>query len=167
MLPLQLCARRGIGKDFRSAAPRRERERLGLALRPSAQGRRTGVLTHEAGGGSTVPLVAEDSVTAFGEVVDYDPAWARRFAEVGGALRARLGQSALRIDHIGSTSVPGLVAKNVIDVQVTVERLSDAGNWPDELLPGLAKRPAITNDHVPAGVTPAPAEWAKQYWSTR
>ncbi|SFP03170.1 GrpB domain, predicted nucleotidyltransferase, UPF0157 family [Amycolatopsis arida] len=52
--------------------------------------------------------------------VEYDPAWAARFAELGRALRGALGSVALRIDHIGSTAVPGLAAKPVVDVQVSV-----------------------------------------------
>lgn len=56
-------------------------------------------------------------------IVDHDPDWPRRFAELGGRLRLALGEVALRIDHIGSTSVPGLAAKPVIDIQVSVARL--------------------------------------------
>jgi GrpB-like predicted nucleotidyltransferase (UPF0157 family) len=51
------------------------------------------------------------------EIVAYDPAWAARFAELGQELRAGLGEVALRIDHIGSTSVP---AKPIIDIQISV-----------------------------------------------
>ena len=54
------------------------------------------------------------------EVAAYDPAWPVRFAELGRELRAKLGAVALRIDHIGSTSVPGLAAKPIIDIQVSV-----------------------------------------------
>jgi GrpB-like predicted nucleotidyltransferase (UPF0157 family) len=54
------------------------------------------------------------------EIVAYDPAWPGLFAELGRELRAGLGDVALRIDHIGSTSVPGLAAKPIIDVQVSV-----------------------------------------------
>ena len=50
----------------------------------------------------------------------YDAHWPGLFAEVGARLRAELGDTALRIDHIGSTSVPGLAAKPVIDIQVSV-----------------------------------------------
>jgi GrpB-like predicted nucleotidyltransferase (UPF0157 family) len=53
-------------------------------------------------------------------IVPYDPAWPERFAGLGRELRAGLGDVALRIDHIGSTSVPGLAAKPVIDIQVSV-----------------------------------------------
>ncbi|HEV2920340.1 MAG TPA: GrpB family protein, partial [Actinomycetota bacterium] len=54
------------------------------------------------------------------EVVAYDPGWPGRFAELGRELRAGLGEVALRIDHIGSTAVPGLAAKPIIDIQVSV-----------------------------------------------
>jgi GrpB-like predicted nucleotidyltransferase (UPF0157 family) len=54
------------------------------------------------------------------EIVPYDPAWPERFAELGSELRASLRDVALRIDHIGSTSVPGLAAKPIIDIQISV-----------------------------------------------
>jgi GrpB-like predicted nucleotidyltransferase (UPF0157 family) len=57
------------------------------------------------------------------EIVAYDPAWPVRFAELGRDLRAGLGEVALRIDHVGSTSVPGLAAKPIIDIQVSVADL--------------------------------------------
>ncbi|MDV5149646.1 GrpB family protein [Streptomyces sp. SBC-4] len=53
-------------------------------------------------------------------IVEYDPAWPGMFGEIGAVLRRALGDVAVRIDHIGSTSVPGLAAKPVIDVQVSV-----------------------------------------------
>jgi GrpB-like predicted nucleotidyltransferase (UPF0157 family) len=56
-------------------------------------------------------------------VVSYDPAWPELFGQLGPRLRAALGGVALRIDHIGSTAVPGLAAKPIVDVQISVERL--------------------------------------------
>lgn len=101
-------------------------------------------------------------------IVDPDPTWPARFAEIGAALRAALGAAAVRIDHIGSTSVPGLAAKDLIDVQVTVADLDDADDWPDELLPGLRRRHrGAADDHVPPGHDPTPALWRKHYWSDR
>ena len=75
------------------------------------------------------------------EIVPYDPAWSTRFAEYREQLRAALGSVALRIDHVGSTAVPGLPAKPVIDIQVAVADLSDepAYRGPLEAL-GLALR---------------------------
>ena len=57
------------------------------------------------------------------EIVEYDPSWPERFVRLAGSLRRALGDRAARIDHIGSTSVPGLAAKDVIDVQVSVADL--------------------------------------------
>ncbi|MFI9046988.1 GrpB family protein [Streptomyces sp. NPDC053427] len=57
------------------------------------------------------------------EIVPYDAAWSAMFATWGTGLRAALGDTALRIDHIGSTSVPGLAAKPVIDIQISVASL--------------------------------------------
>jgi GrpB-like predicted nucleotidyltransferase (UPF0157 family) len=54
------------------------------------------------------------------EILEYDPVWPRRFRTQGERLRQALGNVALRIDHIGSTSVPGLAAKPIIDIQVSV-----------------------------------------------
>jgi GrpB-like predicted nucleotidyltransferase (UPF0157 family) len=53
-------------------------------------------------------------------IVPYDPEWPRRFARLGTDLRTALGDVALRIDHIGSTAVPRLAAKPIIDVQISV-----------------------------------------------
>jgi GrpB-like predicted nucleotidyltransferase (UPF0157 family) len=51
-------------------------------------------------------------------VVDYDSAWSRLFAEESERIRAALGDAVVAIEHIGSTAVPGLAAKPVIDVLV-------------------------------------------------
>src|SRR4051812_15888560 len=53
-------------------------------------------------------------------VVPYDPEWATRFRTEAMRLRQALGAVALRIDHIGSTSVPGLTAKPIVDIQISV-----------------------------------------------
>ena len=59
------------------------------------------------------------------EVVAPDPAWPVRYAEMAARLAAVLGETALRIDHVGSTAVPGLVAKPTVDIQVTVSDADD------------------------------------------
>lgn len=50
----------------------------------------------------------------------YDATWPERFQQLAQPLRNALGPVALRIDHIGSTSIPGLAAKPVIDIQISV-----------------------------------------------
>lgn len=59
-------------------------------------------------------------------IVPPDPSWPSQFESIRQNLEAVLGERALRVDHIGSTSVPGLPAKDVIDVQVTVASIKDA-----------------------------------------
>lgn len=53
-------------------------------------------------------------------IVEYDERWPVEFAELGSRLRSALGSVALRIDHIGSTSIPRLAAKPILDIQIAV-----------------------------------------------
>jgi GrpB-like predicted nucleotidyltransferase (UPF0157 family) len=57
------------------------------------------------------------------EIHDYQEVWVLEFRSLGTALRQALGATATRIDHIGSTSIPGLAAKPIIDVQISVGAL--------------------------------------------
>lgn len=57
------------------------------------------------------------------EIVPYDDRWPAAFAAEAVRLRGALGPLALRIDHHGSTSVPGLAAKPILDIQVSVAAL--------------------------------------------
>lgn len=63
------------------------------------------------------------------EVVPYDAAWPRLFAAEEAKIRAALGADALLIEHVGSTSVPGLAAKPVIDVQLAVRDSADEDSY--------------------------------------
>lgn len=54
-------------------------------------------------------------------VVPYDETWKQRFAEIASEIRDALGELALQIEHVGSTSVEGLPAKPIIDVDVVIE----------------------------------------------
>ncbi|MEM7155603.1 MAG: GrpB family protein [Myxococcota bacterium] len=61
------------------------------------------------------------------EVVEYDPAWPRRFARERDALQVSLASwLAGPIEHVGSTAVPGLCAKPVIDIMVPTRSLDDS-----------------------------------------
>jgi dephospho-CoA kinase len=53
-------------------------------------------------------------------IVEADPEWPAEFERIRSQLRDALGSTALGIEHIGSTSVPGLPSKDVIDVQIAV-----------------------------------------------
>ncbi|HTF34035.1 MAG TPA: GrpB family protein [Myxococcota bacterium] len=57
------------------------------------------------------------------EITRYDPAWPSMFSAERDRLAAALGRLALRVDHNGSTAVPGLSAKPIIDIQISVLRL--------------------------------------------
>ena len=59
------------------------------------------------------------------EIVDYQERWPLEFKAIAAPLRQTLGLLALRIDHIGSTAVPNLPAKDLIDIQITVAVLDD------------------------------------------
>jgi len=62
-------------------------------------------------------------------VTSYLPHWVDEFTQIAKRIRALVGHAALRIDHIGSTAISGLAAKDVIDVQITVANL----DWTDPL----------------------------------
>lgn len=75
-------------------------------------------------------------------VVPYDPRWPVEFERERARIGAALGETAIRVEHNGSTAVPGLAAKPVIDIQVSVARLQ----------PMNAYAPALTRlgyTHVP------------------
>lgn len=58
-------------------------------------------------------------------VVDYDPEWPLIFEQISDRVRTVLGDLAVTIDHVGSTSVPGLAAKPIIDLNVVIATRDD------------------------------------------
>jgi len=79
-------------------------------------------------------------------VVDPDPTWPDQFAAVADALWSTVGADVVRIDHIGSTSVAGLAAKDVIDVQVTVASDDGLGSTVEALSrAGFVHKPGLTD----------------------
>lgn len=99
-------------------------------------------------------------------IVPYRDSWPAEFHDLAATLRAALGPLALRIDHIGSTAVPGLPAKDVIDIQVTVARLEDAVPRAMEQA-GYEQIAGIRQDHIPLGGSDDPAEWEKWIFKPR
>lgn len=67
-------------------------------------------------------------------IVAYDPEWSRLYKEEKISILAVVGRLVFDIEHIGSTAVPGLAAKPIIDMMAGIQRSSEA----DELLPILA-----------------------------
>lgn len=89
-------------------------------------------------------------------IIPYNPTWRDEFLQIGGILRKVLGELAIRIDHIGSTAVPGLAAKDIIDIQITAAQLS-----PRLELAGYRRILSITQDHVPPGRESEVKQWEK------
>jgi GrpB-like predicted nucleotidyltransferase (UPF0157 family) len=66
-------------------------------------------------------------------IAEYDPAWPARFAVLRDRIRTALGSRALRIEHIGSTSVPGLAAKPIVDICLCVADPEDEPAYAPDL----------------------------------
>ncbi len=60
-------------------------------------------------------------------ITSYQPHWVNEFSRIASDIRDLVGNTAMRIDHIGSTAVSGLGGKDVIDIQITVSNLDEAG----------------------------------------
>ncbi|WP_250008321.1 GrpB family protein [Actinoplanes sp. M2I2] len=65
---------------------------------------------------------------------DYDPAWPGRYAAARDAIVAALGERILGLEHVGSTSVPGLAAKPVVDIDLLIADTADEAAY----VPALA-----------------------------
>lgn len=63
------------------------------------------------------------------QIVGYAPDWPSKFETNAKAIAGALGDSMLRIEHIGSTSVPGLAAKPIIDILVVVPNSADESTY--------------------------------------
>jgi len=96
-------------------------------------------------------------------IVPYDPNWPAEFRAIATALRSGLGALALRIDHIGSTAVPGLDAKDVIDVQITTASLDERVTAALNRL-GYRRPEGVGNDHRPSGDPGPDSEWEKLFF---
>jgi GrpB-like predicted nucleotidyltransferase (UPF0157 family) len=80
------------------------------------------------------------------QIAEYDPQWPARYEMERQVLHAALGPLALQIEHIGSTSVPGLAAKPIIDISVSMQALIDV----DACAPAL-----LALGYVDARIDPA------------
>ncbi len=92
-------------------------------------------------------------------IVDYDPDWPRQFAVEAAKIRAALGERALLLEHVGSTSTPGLAAKPILDVLLVVADSADEPSYvPDLEQAGYVLRtrePEWFEHRVLKGVEPA------------
>ncbi|HOA80817.1 GrpB family protein [Pseudoclostridium thermosuccinogenes] len=62
-------------------------------------------------------------------IVEYDPSWPELFEREANRIRSVLGSKALQIEHVGSTSVPGLCAKPIIDILLVVKNSADEPSY--------------------------------------
>ncbi len=95
-------------------------------------------------------------------IVEYRPLWAEEFAGIAHSIQEALGYLALRVDHIGSTAVPGLAAKDIIDIQVTVR------DFTPELEAAFQEADysplEFNQDHRPPTATGPDRDWEKQMY---
>lgn len=94
-------------------------------------------------------------------LVPSDPQWPAQAQRILARLRTACGHRASRVDHVGSTAVPGMDAKDVIDVQVTVASLEVADDLAEALLATGYPRTAVTHD---VAHTDDPSEWRKRLY---
>jgi len=79
-------------------------------------------------------------------IVDYDPAWPERFAREAAAIRAVMGDETVELEHIGSTSVPGLPAKPTIDMLLAVDTFAPLDHYDALLAPlGYTHQPHVND----------------------
>ncbi|HEX4723444.1 MAG TPA: dephospho-CoA kinase [Pseudonocardiaceae bacterium] len=96
------------------------------------------------------------------KLVPYHQSWPAEAERLIARLRLAGGSLVSRVDHIGSTSVPGLAAKDVIDIQVTVADLADADALTEPFVgAGFAPLPTYTRD------TPHPQDVDPEHWRKR
>ncbi|HUB39297.1 MAG TPA: GrpB family protein [Streptosporangiaceae bacterium] len=101
-------------------------------------------------------------------VVPYDEDWPRWAAAELAALSTALGDLVLDAAHIGSTSIPQMAAKNILDLQLSVWDLQEAAAAFDAPLAELGYvRLPYERDHVPAGDDGDAGQWVKRFWRRR
>lgn len=96
-------------------------------------------------------------------IIDYQERWPAEFRQLAADLKQVLSDLALRIDHIGSTSVPGLAAKDIIDIQISVAALSEdvKTQLKDH---GYIHVEEIVCDHRPPDCTGPDSDWDKMFF---
>ncbi|MAF11528.1 hypothetical protein CMK11_13850 [Candidatus Poribacteria bacterium] len=98
-------------------------------------------------------------------IIEYQSRWPHEFRAIARGVRGALGGSARRIDHIGSTSVPCLASKDIIDVQLTVASFDGFDTVATRLAAvGYRQRQGLHYDHLPPGDGHVQTEYEKRYF---
>ncbi|MBV7544646.1 GrpB family protein [Acidovorax sp. sic0104] len=100
-------------------------------------------------------------------IVEHKTSWSADFQIIATELRDVLGSIALGVDHIGSTAVPSLAAKNIIDIQVTVLRLDAAISEKLRVAGFSSCGEIVKRDHVPPGFEDREQDWTKLFFTQR
>lgn len=97
-------------------------------------------------------------------LVPYDRTWPAQAARLAARITRAAGERGRGVEHIGSTAVPGLAAKDVIDLQLGVDTLDDADAVAAALSgAGYLPVPAAGQDTVHPAVDPDPRHWVKRF----
>lgn len=174
--PVELRLRR---LEHRGLAERQARERIAAQATDGQRRAVADVLLDNAGGQSELAgqvrrlwgerLAPFAAYAAAGQpaprggpvLVAYDPDWPRQAERLVGRLGRVTG--GLRAEHIGSTAVPGLAAKDVLDLQLVVSSMAEADGLAASLAEaGFPLLPAITGD-TPKASEPDPDRWRKRF----
>lgn len=107
-------------------------------------------------------------VTGIPVIAGYAAEWPERGSALAEEMLATLAPLALHVEHIGSTAIPGMAAKAIFDLQVSVADLAEAETAFGPILAasGFTLTP-YRRDHVPAGYDDPPERWVKRLWARR
>ena len=92
-------------------------------------------------------------------IVPYNPTWAKMFEQEKQALEEMFGSRILAVEHVGSTAVPGLSAKPIIDINVAIASLTDVQDF-------IEKLPGLGYQYLPDRSYPTP-EYAYRHFFTK
>jgi GrpB-like predicted nucleotidyltransferase (UPF0157 family) len=91
-----------------------------------------------------------------------DESWPAQYEKTAQVVGGLVGELAQRIDHIGSTSVPGLPAKDIIDMQVTVGTEPELDDVVERMLAAEWESRPARRDHVVPGLPADDLQWVKR-----
>ena len=95
-------------------------------------------------------------------IVRPDPTWAAQYDKTAQVIHNILGDTAVRVDHIGSTAVPGLASKDVLDIQATVAAESDLEDAVQLLVAADWEARPPRRDHPVPGLPTDEFQWVKR-----